>query len=542
MDFSLHIYPIVPWILALLSVLYVRSLAKWRARSRGRPFPPGPPSLPVVGNLFNTPGDRAWCAFQDLAAQYGDIIHFRMLGQSIIVLGSLEIINEYLEKRASNTSDRPQSPIIELLGQGTNFGLMPYGQQWRRYRRHFWQHFTSRAVEEYQPVTRAAAHRFLARLVERPAQLNAHIRYTFLATVLKVVYGIGLTEDHDEYAATFDVSSEGISQGLVPGKYIVEMLPILKNVPKWVPGFGFQADFERWRAAVDDVMNIPFAHTREAMARGEGFESIVAKTLTVAGNDDEPEDEHEEMAKGIGLVSYEAGADTSFSALQSFFLAMSLHPDVQKKAQAELDAIVGPHRMPEFSDSDLLVYVNAVIKEALRWHTVVPLGVAHATTADDELRGYFLPRGTVILPNIWACMHDPAVYEDPHAFRPERFIQDGKFDPSVQDPVPFVFGFGRRICPGRHFALASLFINVASVLHTFDITSALDTDGRPVAIEHSQTPGFISCVPVSSRRNLHPCRSHSLPLQLSGRLSMHHQASFGRGRSIGRGTRANAVV
>ena len=91
----------------------------------------------------------------------------------------------------------------------------------------------------------------------------------------------------------------------------------------------------------------------------------------------------------------------SFAALQSFFLAMSLHPEVQKKAQAELDAVVGPGRMPEFSDSDSLVYVNAVIKETLRWHSVVPLGVAHSTVADDELHGYFIPAGTVILPNVW---------------------------------------------------------------------------------------------------------------------------------------------
>ena len=80
---------------------------------------------------------------------------------------------------------------------------------------------------------------------------------------------------------------------------------------------------------------------------------------------------------------------------------MSLYPDVQRKAQAEVDAIVGSGRMPDFSDSASLVYVNAVIKEVLRWHSVVPLGVAHSAVADDELHGYFIPAGTVVLPNIW---------------------------------------------------------------------------------------------------------------------------------------------
>ena len=111
-------------------------------------------------------------------------------------------------------------------------------------------------------------------------------------------------------------------------------------------------------------------------------------------------------------------------------------------------------------------------------------------------------------------MHDPAVYEDPHVFRPERFIRDGKLDLSVRDPLAFVFGFGRRlvgmrpysivfspvgrrICPGRHFAEASLFIHAALVLHVFDIKPALDSQGRPIAIKHSQTPGFVSYVPPS---------------------------------------------
>ncbi|KAM5536771.1 hypothetical protein V8D89_009489 [Ganoderma adspersum] len=493
MGFNLHFYPAVPLVITLLCLLYVRSLTRWRARSRGRPFPPGPPSLPVVGNLFHIPGDKPWNTFSDLAAQYGDILHFRTLGQSTIVLGGPEVVNEYLEKRASSTSDRPQTSMIDLLDQRDNFGLMPYGQRWRRYRRHFWQHFTSRAIEQYRPVTRAAAHQFLARLIERPSQFKSHVRYTFLATVLKVVYGISLTEDHDEYAATFEVSAEGISRGLAPGRYkIMEMLPFLKELPKWVPGFGSLADLDRWRAAIKEVKEAPFAHTRESMARGEGFDSIIAKTLAVAENTVGHEETHEEMVKGIGLTSYEAGADTSFIALQAFFLAMSLHPDVQRKAQAELDAVVGPGRMPEFSDSDSLVYVNAVIKETLRWHTVTPLGLAHATTADDELHGYFIPAGTVVLANIWACMHDPTLYQDPHVFRPERFIRDGKPDPSVLDPIPFVFGFGRRICPGRHFALASLFINVASVLHGFDITPPLDEDGRPITVHHSQSAGLAS--------------------------------------------------
>ncbi len=86
--------------------------------------------------------------------------------------------------------------------------------------------------------------------------------------------------------------------------------------------------------------------------------------------------------------------------MQTIFVAMSLHPEVQRKAQAELNAVVGPNRLPEFEDRDALVYVNAVIKEALRWHNVLPFVVPHSTLEDDECRGYFIPAGTVLVPNV----------------------------------------------------------------------------------------------------------------------------------------------
>ena len=89
------------------------------------------------------------------------------------------------------------------------------------------------------------------------------------------------------------------------------------------------------------------------------------------------------------------------STLLGMFLGISLRPEVLKKAHAELDAVVGPHRMPDFRDRDTLIYVNAIIKEAIRWHSPLPIGVPHANVSDDEFRGYFIPAGTMLIPNTW---------------------------------------------------------------------------------------------------------------------------------------------
>jgi Cytochrome P450 len=87
--------------------------------------------------------------------------------------------------------------------------------------------------------------------------------------------------------------------------------------------------------------------------------------------------------------------------LHTFILAMVLSPEVQKKAQAELDAVVGPNRLPEFEDRNNLPYINALCKEILRWHPLLPLGFAHATTQDDIYNGYFIPKGAIIFGNSW---------------------------------------------------------------------------------------------------------------------------------------------
>ncbi|OJT13618.1 O-methylsterigmatocystin oxidoreductase [Trametes pubescens] len=171
---------------------------------------------------------------------------------------------------------------------------------------------------------------------------------------------------------------------------------------------------------------------------------------------------------------------------------MALYPDVQRKAQAALDAVVGPGRLPDFGDSDALPYIHAIVREALRWHVVVPLGVPHRTMRDDEFHGYFVPAGTNVLPNAWAMLHDPAAYPDPDEFRPERFMRDGQLDLTAHDPALFAFGFGRRICPGRYFAFTSLFITVASVLHVFDIGPPFDADGAPIPIKFQQTSELLS--------------------------------------------------
>ncbi|TBU63516.1 O-methylsterigmatocystin oxidoreductase [Dichomitus squalens] len=512
--------------ISLIVVFYVRSSTQWRARTLGRPLPPGPKTLPILGNMFNMPRVRPWIVYRDLSHVLGDIIHLRVLGQHIVVLGSAQAIYDYLDKRSANTSDRVQSPMIELSGSSLNIALMPYGQWWRRHRRSLWQYFHREATEGYRKTQQSAAHIFLQELWERPSDLREAIRLNFTAVIMKIGYDIPVQSKDDPYVQITKDALEGPVEGMVPGRFLVDFLPFLRHVPPWFPFAASQRLWVKWQAAGERLKNTPFKEAKAKLARGETTHSIVANSLERLSNMGISSPEEEEIVKNVGAIVFEAGTDTVLSTMLSVFSGVSLHPEVLAKAHAELDEVVGPHRLPDFSDKDSLVYINAIIKEATRWHTAFPMGVPHATVADDEFRGYFIPAGTMVIPNTWACMHDPEVYEDPGVFRPERFIRNGKLDPTVQDPTDFVFGYGRRICPGRYFAESALFINVACAIHVFDITPPLGEDGLPIEVKQGHTGGLIS-YPEDVRCTIKP-RSATAEALISSHATAARQALNGQ--------------
>ena len=166
-------------------------------------------------------------------------------------------------------------------------------------------------------------------------------------------------------------------------------------------------------------------------------------------------------------------------------LAMVAFPEVQRRAQAELDAVVGRASLPTFADAPRLPYVRAVIRKVLRWRPPVRLGLPHAAAEDDLYEGMFIPKGATFLANIWRCNHDRAVFgDDADEFRPERHLGDnGELLPGPKETNQeshVSFGFGRRICVGKHLANESLFIRTAMILWATTLKCARDESGKEV--------------------------------------------------------------
>jgi cytochrome P450 len=164
-------------------------------------------------------------------------------------------------------------------------------------------------------------------------------------------------------------------------------------------------------------------------------------------------------------------------------LAMVAFPEAQRKAQSELDAVVGRARLPTFADAPHLPYVSAIVKEVLRWRPVAPLGIPHKAAEDDWYEGMFIPKGATCMANIWQCNHDRAIFgDDADEFRPERHLNDkgellpGPAETNQEGHVSF--GFGRRVCVGKILANDSLFISTARILWAATIECAKDERGN----------------------------------------------------------------
>ncbi|KAA1474623.1 cytochrome P450 [Dentipellis sp. KUC8613] len=470
--------------LIVVFLALVRRLLKPRGSA---PLPPGPKGYPVIGNLLDMPQSKEWLVFASWAEKYGDMVYVTMLSQPLLILNSLPLATALLEKKSLIYSDRPVFQMAgELVGMkhGVTFEHPQNGTRFRDARRMMYRLMgTKAAMERFWPLMELETSRFLRRVRAKPDDVQAHIRQTAGAIILKISHGYEIKEKDDPFVELVNKVLDEFSQMLRPGAFFVDILPILKYVPEWFPGTGWKQTAKAWAEDLNRSVDEPHEFVKQEMAKGTAMPSF---TSTLMEEDDlTPQKEFD--IKWAASTIMGGGADTTVSAIYSFFLAMTLHPEAQRKSQAEIDAVIGNDRLPSIQDRENLPYVNAVLKEVMRWNPVAPLGAPHRVIEDDVHDGYFIPKGTIVMANSWKFLHDEQTYKDPMKFVPERFM--GK-NPEL-DPYTATFGYGRRICPGILLADTSLFISFVMSLSVFNIEKAVE-NGKIIEPEVVYLEGAIS--------------------------------------------------
>jgi cytochrome P450 len=179
----------------------------------------------------------------------------------------------------------------------------------------------------------------------------------------------------------------------------------VRYAPDWLPGTGFKKTAQQMRAQLTQTTEQPYQFVKQQMREGKHKTSFLSQAIENISSGADMEHIHKWSASSM----YLGGADTTVSSLMTFFLAMMVFPDVQKKAQEELDRVIGGGRLPTSADKGTLPYIDAIVKETHRWHPVLPMGLPHSTTQNDVINGYRIPKGSILLPNTW--------YTTPHPTR-----------------------------------------------------------------------------------------------------------------------------
>ncbi|KAI0273088.1 cytochrome P450 [Russula aff. rugulosa BPL654] len=416
-----------------------------------------------------------------MSKKYGDVSCLRVFSKVIVVLSSSSAVKDLLEMRGEYYSERPHRPMVEMIEFDWAIFMTGRTETWRKGRRILDGSLRPGAMMSYRQGMQEKTYELLAQLRESPNDFRAHLRLLQGKLIMSIAFGYDLKNDDRMVEAPNQVI-EFLKPFPVPGVAIVNYLPFLRGVPSWVPYFSYKPLARTVRKLVARMRNEPIDFVKNALLNGTAARSLAGEYLQELENFVGSERQKQEEAMIVSMGSmYIAGLDTTVSSMSSLFLALVLFPHVQRRAQAELDVVVGRDRLPTFDDRPRLPYIEALCKELMRWNMVTPIGLPHSSTTDDIYKGFFIPKGSIVVANAWAILHDPETYPDPEEFKPERFLNE---DGSVrEDPaLSLVFGVGKRICPGRHLVDSTVFIVTSSVLSIFNVTKAKDKNGNEIPV------------------------------------------------------------
>ncbi|CCM06879.1 uncharacterized protein FIBRA_09188 [Fibroporia radiculosa] len=479
--------------LVLLLVSYVVYSASTHPRLGARP-PPGPTPIPVLGNLHQVPAEGQHIVFTDWGKKYGPVVYAQCLSVKMVILNTLQAADDLLDKRGAIYSDRPHFGLItDVLDWKPNLPFLPYNDQWRKHRRLCQNAVgTTQSLAGFRPLHRVESLKLLMELMQTPEDFMLHIKRYPAALMLEIAYGHSVTSIDDELVVLTDEAVCEITSLGGLASTLIDFFPAVRRVLTWLPSFSVSRRVEKVRGLVQAMMNIPYEKVKQEMASGSARPSFLKTMLeehTQAQDDMTPEQERELMC--LSSIMYSAGADTTGAAMLTFMLAMTLHPEVFRKAQAEIDRVIGSSRLPDWDDRASLPYLECVLKEVYRWNPPGSLAVPHRAMTEDTYNTLHIPHGSMMIANLWGMTRDTNMYRDPDTFFPERFEQMDKVEAELKDPRKIIFGFGRRVCPGRLLGDASVWLAMASIISVFDIAKARDKDGIEISPEVAFVPGSI---------------------------------------------------
>ncbi|KAF8160344.1 cytochrome P450 [Mycena galopus ATCC 62051] len=445
----------------------------WQLRDKPSTEQYCPWPIPIIGNLFQLPRKNMAKVYASWTRTYGDVIYLHVFGREFILLNSSKSILELLDEQGASYSDRPRLAFAgEMVGREESVLFHQYGERLKKHRKLLRNGLNTRRIPEYWSLLESESWRLMHALITAPDEFISLLRRHSGAITLKLAYGYKVKSylEDDAFVSLAEDLATITTEASEPGRWLVDSFPILKKAPGWLPGTSFVKWAQEARSKSEEFTNAPYEFAIKSYEDGTGSRSYTTEVIEyLEAEKGRQLDSMEERLVKWNSASIYAGklnSEQTVALIEAFFLYMAVFPEIQIKAQAELDRIVGADRLPTMEDEAQLPYIQALIKELHRFNPIVPL-IPHSGNQDEVYRGFRIPKGSWIMANSWAIMHDSVVFEAPERFWPGRYLP--KEGDCRVDPRDYSFGFGRRRCPGLAFANSVIFITIAQTLAVFNI-------------------------------------------------------------------------
>ncbi|CAN6175103.1 unnamed protein product [Urochloa humidicola] len=488
-----------PYVLAAAAGVLILFLYAVKNRRRGK-LPPSPPSLPLIGHLHLI-GRLAHRSVHELQLRYGGgggLLFLQLGRRPTLVVSTAAAAADLFKNHDLAFASRPRSVGAERLMYGCcNVSFAPYGESWRRGKKVAVIHLLSpRRVEAFAPVRAAEAAALVAQ-ARRAAVAGEAVE------LRELLYGYANAVVTRATAGAAGATAEkmkqlmGNSAALVAGFQPEDVLPDAPaRFVRWASGLDKKIDdmAEAWDKFLSEIVA---AHLEKGVGgeaeEGEDFLDVLLR-LREEGVDGLELTDDRIKATVEDMIA--AGTETTSQTLEWAMAELVANPRVMAKLQDEIARVsttVGDHPTVAEPDLNKMEYLKAVFKEVLRLHAPAPLLVPHESTAPVVVQGYEIPAKTALFVNAWAIGRDPAAWDAPEEFRPERFVASGGGGAAAVDfrgaDYQFIpFGAGRRICPGINFALPVLELALVSLLRHFDWE--LPGGMRPAELDMGEAPGL----------------------------------------------------
>lgn len=421
-------------------------------------YPTGPKGLPVLGNLSFLRGDRLKFVTEN-RDRYGDIVHFRLGTRHIYQLNNPEHIQFMLAKYPDKFHKSPalKRATKDIIGQGL---LTSEDELHKRQRRLVQPAFHFKRISSYADVMVDYTRQMIADW--QPAQQYdiAHemMRLT-MRIVAKTLFDTDVTAHADTLGSAISVGIEATAQRVMQPFGLADYLPTEANRRR------------REAARTLDEAITAIINERRAIQEDKGD---LLSMLLMATDEETGDPMSDRQVHNEAMTLFIAGHETTANALSWTFYLLAQHPQVEQKLVAELQPYTTtPLTLPQLAQ---LPYLEMVIKESMRLYPP-----AWATTRialeDFELGGYHIPKGSFLMTSMYAVHRDKRYWDEPDAFRPERFSPEN--EANIPKYAYFPFGGGPRVCVGNQFAMMEAQLILGTILQQYSLRLATNQPITP---------------------------------------------------------------